>query len=321
MLRLFQSLFGESTATAPYSDSLVRKAIERAVDGTDPWLRGVTGYRKMLRPAVLAAIDHVVTLVDDLPPPCEASRAGYAHSPLLRAYFISFEQMQATFRNDKTLNDFLAQTTDRPQQICALLVMERHERRIFGAELRGETIQYDVPQTTVSFAEHRLIDPAAEESQTRFMLKRRAFDHLLALALERIAAMRDTRDDLIRHRTLLQAKLDLLHRGQWGFDPTACAEAPNCRALEVELAGIETRLSDVGGDDRTLETHLGVVRDVLGSPERSLWAQTSRLIVDSMGIKRLQSSPDTPELTLTELHNSAGRRLVASLVNLTAATG
>ncbi len=38
MLKLLQSIFG-STKQGSYPESLVREAIERAVDGTDPWLR------------------------------------------------------------------------------------------------------------------------------------------------------------------------------------------------------------------------------------------------------------------------------------------
>ena len=69
MLRLFKSIFQKDDAPGRYPDSLVREAIERAVDGTDPWLRGLSGYRRKLRPAVVAAIDHVIALVDGLQPP------------------------------------------------------------------------------------------------------------------------------------------------------------------------------------------------------------------------------------------------------------
>jgi hypothetical protein len=52
MLRLLHSIFG-SEQKGSYPESLVREAIERAVEGTDPWLRGVSGYRRKLRPAVM----------------------------------------------------------------------------------------------------------------------------------------------------------------------------------------------------------------------------------------------------------------------------
>ena len=46
MLRLFQSIFGKSATKGSYPESLVKAAIERAVDGTDPWIRAVSGYKK-----------------------------------------------------------------------------------------------------------------------------------------------------------------------------------------------------------------------------------------------------------------------------------
>ncbi len=46
MLRLLQSIFGLGDTTGGYPEDMVRKAIERAVDGTDPWLRAISGYRK-----------------------------------------------------------------------------------------------------------------------------------------------------------------------------------------------------------------------------------------------------------------------------------
>ena len=59
MLRIFYSIFGGDEEAGRYPDTLIKAAIERAVDGTDPWLRGLSGYPRKLRPAVLHAIDHV----------------------------------------------------------------------------------------------------------------------------------------------------------------------------------------------------------------------------------------------------------------------
>jgi hypothetical protein len=47
---------------------------------------------------------------------------------------------------------------------------------------------------------------------------RRAFDHLLSLALKRMVAVKEIREGLDNRRTLLQAKLDVLQRGNWGFE-------------------------------------------------------------------------------------------------------
>jgi hypothetical protein len=52
MLHLFQFIFGAGPdAAAPYPEELIDRAIERAVNGTDPRLRALPGYGKKLHDA------------------------------------------------------------------------------------------------------------------------------------------------------------------------------------------------------------------------------------------------------------------------------
>jgi len=197
-------------------------------------------------------------------------------------------------------------------------LMECEQRKTFGVELLGETVVRDVAQVTVSMAGHRLVDPTADLAETRRMLMRRAFDHLLSLALARISAIKDIREDLLQHRTLLQAKHDMLESGGWGFSAPG-GEAPPLEKLHRQLDDIEAQLSTVGGDDRYLEKHLEILIDVLSNAQRQLWIEPLTLIVDRMGIQRHTAADDAPELALRELHNAAGRRLITRLVKIPAA--
>lgn len=310
MWSLFHSIFGIPEEDERYPEKLVDAAIERAVDGTDPWLRGLSGYRKKLRPAVIAAIDHVVTLVDSLAPPRPATRDGYGRDPLLQAMFLSSEQMQ------KVIHDQLAAQPVEGGAVCALLVMELEQRGIFGVDLVGDTVVRDVAQVTVSFANHRLIDPTGSEAMTRRHLKRRAFDHLLGLALREMAATKEIREGLDNRRTLLQAKLDVLQRGAWGFDLGAPQKPDKIVDVETQLAEIEAQLKLVGDDGGALEVALGLLIDVLGRPQEHLWASRGNLAVDRMGIKRAAASEEAPELTLEQLHNAEGRNVVVTLVEI-----
>jgi hypothetical protein len=52
------------------------------------------------------------------------------------------------------------------------------------------------------------------------------------------------------------------------------------------------------------------VTSVLGRPGEHLWGDRETMILDGMGIRRDQVSSNSSELTLLELHNSEGRRLV-----------
>src|SRR5512147_2194565 len=119
MLRLLQSIFGNDKQ-GHYPESLVKEAIERAVDGTDPWLRAVSGYKKKLRPAVVRAIDHVVALVNKLPPPLAVELKSYDSDPRLKAFFMSTAEMRQIFGDDRNLADFLKGAGGSATRIIAL---------------------------------------------------------------------------------------------------------------------------------------------------------------------------------------------------------
>jgi len=316
MLRLFHSLFAAGAKLQRYPESLVREAIERAVDGTDPALRAVRGYRKRLRPAVLHAIDHVVALADALAPPIDAGPDDYDGDPRLRAFFVSAEQMRRVLDESPALADYRRGAGGG--ECFALLATDLEEKQVFGAELAGETLVRDVAQTTVSFGNFRLFDPAPAEAEARRLLKRRAFDHLLGRALGRLTRLRDQRAGLADRRTLLQAKIDLLQRCAWGFDRPGGEKPVDRRALEGELAALEERLLALGGAGEELTVSLELVADFLGRAEAHLWSESLRLAVDPMGIKRAQPRPDAPELDLQQLCNDEGRRVVVALLRLPA---
>lgn len=314
MLRLLHSIFG-GERQGQYPESLVKEAIERAVDGTDPWLRGVSGYRRKLRPAVVAAIDHVVTLVDSLPPPVPLSPARYGDDRLMKSFFISANDMKRVLAADRSLADFRKESAGVSFPVVALLAMERQEKVTFGAALSGEIIIRDTPMVTVSFEKHRFLDPTGDEGETRRLLKRRAFDHLLGLALTQLGDMKSERRELERRRELQRAKLNLLEREGWGFD-TAHTGSEGVDQVEEQLERIERQLRELGGDDRVLEAYLDVVVRVLGSPAEQLWPRPETIFIDRMGIRRQEAADDAPPLELNMLCNAAGRRQALLLVTL-----
>jgi len=316
MLRLLQSLFGGGIERGNYPESLIKEAIERAVDGTDPWLRAVSGYKKKLRPAVIRAIDHVVALVDGLAPPLEVTPGSYGNDPRLKAFFISTDEMRKIFASDKSLKEFRSGPEGTASPVIALLAMEKQEKGAFGVALSGDIVMHDVPQVTVNFNDHRLIDPTGNEGETRRKLMHRAYDHLLSLALRRITHVKGERENLERHRTLLQSRLNLLQRGGWGFDGTSSDETMDVAGVEKLLGQIDSQLMELGGDDRMLEVYLGILCDVLGRPEEHLWSMQETLFVDRMGIKRAEAADDAPELSLYVLYNAEGRNLVVTLVDI-----
>ncbi|HOP39715.1 MAG TPA: hypothetical protein PLI53_01600, partial [Geobacteraceae bacterium] len=167
MLRLLQYIFGSGKDQRKYRKPWIREAIERTVEGTDPWLRAVTGYKRKLRPAVIRSLDHIDALVGSLAPPIEAHFNPNGSSPSLAAFFASTAEMLDTFRNDQTLHAYLRNQARSSGQVVALLMMEKNERTIFGAELSGDVVVRDVPQLTVNFLSHRIQEPSENEDETR----------------------------------------------------------------------------------------------------------------------------------------------------------
>ena len=315
MFDLFQSIFRGGEQQGRYPESLIEAAIERAVDGTDPRLRALSGYKKQLRTSVIHAIDHVVALVDGIPAPLPAGRGDYNADPRLRALFASADRMQEVFGHDAALNEFRDGPDNGARQVVALLLAERVEKNVLGMELAGEMLRRDVAQVSVSFRKHRLIEVTSNEADTRRQLKRRAFDHLLTLALARIADVLGEKADLARQRDLLQHKLGVLKRGGWSLEAVEATPSEHA-ALIGELQEIETALAKLGTDANALQQRLDIVADLLGHAEQQLWAGDSVIHLDNMNIRRDAQDASAQRISLRELHNARGASLAMLLVTL-----
>lgn len=318
MLKLFQSIFGSEGNASRYPPHLVAQAIERVVDGTDPRLRALSGYKKRLRPAVLKLIDHVVALVTALPPPVNADRECYAGDPRLSVLFSSAERMLEIFACDANLSAFLQAQNLPPERLLVLLMAEYVEKNILGMDLAGDQVRQDVAQEVVTFTGFRLVDPAVDEDELRRQLRRRAFDHILTLALGEIVSRREARAGLQRQRDLLQRKLSALERSGWSF-ADAPASGASSRTLAEELEEVERQIETIGSPAAVLEQHLDLVCSMLEQAPAHLWGAPLRLCLDRMNIKRQPGDAGAVCIELTELHNRQGRRLVVLPVMITPA--
>lgn len=315
MLKLFQSFFGRGETAGRYPESLIETAIERAVDGTDTRLRLLPGYRKRLREPVIHAIDHVVALVDAIPAPLDACRDDFNADPRLPALFVSAAQMLELLGHDRAMDACLQAAAGGAERLTALLMAERTEKNVLGMELAGEQLRRDVAQLTIGFRNHRLVDVTDNETETRRLLKRRAFDHLLSLALARIAETRAERTDLARQRDVLRHKLTTLERNGWSFTETE-AEPPEPATLQTELDDIENQLQSLGADADVLGNHLDIVADLLGQAEQQLRIETIGMRLDSMNIQRDARDASARDIVLHEIHNARGRSIVLLLISV-----
>jgi hypothetical protein len=309
-VKLFQSIFGGREAVGRYPEILIEMAIERAVDGTDSRLRLVPGYRKRLREPVIHAIDHVVALVDDIPATVAAGPGAYRNDVRLAALFASAAEMQQVFARDRALSEYLSGGEGLgAERVTALLMARREEKHIFGMDLVGDQVRREVAQVSVSFSGHHLLEPRTVEKECRRFLKRRAFDHLLALALAQIAESRVERADLTRQRDLLQRKLRTMKRGTLSFDRPDPGE-PDAAGLQAELDAVSRQLEALGADADVLRAHLEVVAERLGEAERQVWSGDINLCLGPMNIRHEPGDPSGRTIVLHELQNARAARAV-----------
>lgn len=315
MLALFDSIFKRHHAAQRYPEALVKRAIERAVDSTDCRLRILPGYAKQLRPAVLHAMDHVVQLVDSLAAPVAMSANTWNQEVTLHAMFSSAERLQEIRARDPAYRDFIAAaTTPATQPLTALLLASYSEKHTFGVDLVNDNLISDVPLTIVSFDEHRLLGLAIAETETRQLLKARAYDYLLTLVLAKITAQREKREDLAVRKKLLRAKLDVLARGSGNFSAEICGA--DRTQLQQKLEQIETQLADMGADDTVLQHHLDIVKETLLLAEQQLWLACTTLYMDASHVMRSPEHLKADPIPVQMLHDTNGRQLAVLLVAL-----
>jgi hypothetical protein len=318
MLQLFQSIFGSGrTEPSAHPADLVERAIDRAVEATDSRLRAVPGYEKKLRGAVSHALDHVVALVDDLPAVLEVDPRAFGTNREVTVFFTSVDHVREVLERDPTLNQWRSSAEGAgAEEVNMLLLMTLQERKALGVALEGDVLRHDVAQTTVSLSKHRLVDMASVEAETRRLLKRRAFDHLLSLALGRMAATLAERGELERERDLLRRKQAALTAAGWSFDAAGSERPADPRVLRIKLEAIESQLGFLGTGSGLLKAQLGILVEVLAQAEQQFWSVREPLIIDRMGVKQVQASELAPEVELTVLHNAAGQSLVARVVRV-----
>jgi hypothetical protein len=295
MFSLFKSIFSSDlTDSAQYPEKLLEEAMERAIEGVDARLRGLSGYRKRLRPSLIKAIDHVVDLIDQMPPAIDASRERYSQDPYLAATFSSAVALQRYFSNERAIHEYLDNLKGpRPGHIIGLLLMERSEKKVFTVDIQGEILRRDVPQTTISFTGHRLLDPTGSEEETRKQLRRRAFDHLIELALQDIINSQSERLDLEQQYTLLRRKLSTLEAEGWGLEEGGSTSSDHADA-QIKLDEIEALFTN---------------------SQHKLYNNNVTVIVDRMNIKQNSVSETASELRWNELHSANGLVRTAMMVS------
>ena len=320
MLKLLESIFGRSPATAgKFDPTLIRKATDRLVDGTDPRIKAVSGYQDKLRPAVERTVEYVIDLIDSIREPAVVARANYLADARLRAFFSSVEHIREVVAASQAINEFLQATGGVPlDPVHALLAVRHDEKKTLGMKLVGGVVRRDVMQQVFNFHGHQFVAPNLDEELSRWELKRLAYDEMVSTALARLVAVREESNTARRDRELLKAKLHRLREGRLGLAP-AIENLPQTDAgnVEQEIARIEAELNKTPVRPTTLDDYLEMCADTLKSPESHLRIQPISITLDQMGRKVEEgSTPSAHTLSLQEISLSDGERAIVMPVRI-----
>ncbi len=312
VFHFLSTLFSPSMKRAQkVDDALIEASIDRVLEGTDRRLLALGSYRKQLRKPVEKAIMHVIELVDALPEPVEISRQTYGSDRRLRAFFASCDHMQEKVCGAKAVeNYFKLAPVSESNRVYGLLSLQWEEKSRLGTVLQNDHIQREVQQTYINFLNHSFLGPSLSIEEAFSNIKKRAFDFLIEIMLERIVAERTRYADLEKYRLLLISKLKAMRAGNWGLEGMLRPEnsgPEDLDSLEAEIASVENELKHMGASHEVLERNLQIIKDTLNRPEELLATRTIQLELDSMNIKPdVSTSGNTHQLDLTELYSGIG---------------
>ncbi|WP_454742802.1 hypothetical protein [Cupriavidus necator] len=253
----------------------------------NPRLRLVSRYQQRLRPALGQALDYVRERVQELPAPREASPQAWGTDPCIQAFFGTPRDVQLVFSRSPELQEFFQQSPDTPQAY-AVLGMAMTERRTLGVALEGDVMRTDVPQTTVSFGDHKVRIIAGTDAALREEIVRRMFDQLAMEGLARFAAGKSRRDVLEREQALLVARLRLLQRQGTGmrsvFGGDGDATPGEQGRLSEQVAENERELAQLGPETGALDRQLECLAEVFADARSCFSLEKRPLRLSAMNV-------------------------------------
>ena len=296
--------------------AIVKEAIDRLVDGIDPNMRLVVGYKKKLWQAVDKALIYIAWLVDTIPGPIDCNRKAFATDPLVNAVFATTTDLQRTFSQSEALRAFFADALNVNLDECyALMCMEKKEQSGFGMELQGDLVKKDVPRIAVNFFDHNILSPAATATEVRDSLKRCIFDALISNTFEAVMAnhLREAGTD--EYRKVLDKRYKA--NQAWGQELTSLILSIRTDAITGKTASRKDTTTETENNavDSQLETpaeRLARVIDILTHPESMIRLDHISMNLTRLGIKvKEDSSQAGNKIQFTELViNDVWRRVI-----------
>jgi len=265
----------------------IARAIEMVVENTDPRLKIVSGYQRKLRKPVIRSLLYLNRVVDRIPGPIEVNQKTFGNDPRVNALFASVDAMRDVFSLSDVVREFVKSHPGTEAFYCTL-GMFRQEKSVLGMDIVNGILRRGVAQVAVNFSDHWIGVAAGHSEETREMGRWRGMQSLCISALEHIAALRVTTQELREQQTLLEARLQDVRAAGEGLEPAPRSDSGDPADLETlrrRLQENARQLEEARTSLATLDGYLKEVGRVLSHPSGYLRVKPHSVSVTRMGLK------------------------------------
>ncbi len=263
----------------------LRQATDMVVKIADPRIRRVGRYRKSLRAPIKEAMAYCDHLVESLPGPVCLSRRQYHKDPLVKALFVSADNLEEVLHLAQGKNTSPDQ--EKAKDSVALLTMTSEEKTVFRHEQHGDVVLRDVKKRTVNFTDHRILASSATLDKTKERLKGRGLEVMATIAMEQIASLRGDLAELRERREYLKAMRKMLN----GRNRTLELFAHRDHETVEKLQNLETLIKEVAEEIDLLRQKIELPKDslallqkIMARPEDTLTSNKKTLRLDWMNV-------------------------------------
>lgn len=293
-------------------DERVRLAVEQVIAGIDPRLKGISGSRELLGPAVAHALAFAHEAVGHIPSGVLLTPENWGQSSLLQAFFTRPADISEALSASQDLRDFVmlpaASGIDVLYGVVAATCVERN---ILGHAMEGGMLRQDVVQKTISFSDMRIAGFAANEEGIREKIEDFVLEQLVLAALRDVAYNRQRSEQLAAYRQLLQMRLRLLEQGGTVLNPVLSGErqeATDVARLRSQLAANEAELNAVRQDGVGFESQLNAVVEALRNAEAIIRPKLLDFRLNAMNIIVGEEVADAADIRLVEFSTANPER-------------
>lgn len=284
-------------------------AIEQLFYEINPRLRFLPAYQEMLSRPVWNTLRHIHHVIDGIAGPVDAAARQWSANPVLRALFASSTEMGKLFSRDPALRSCIVTAPSDPAASCHVMIASTMQvHKVLGIAMRGDMMLRDVPQTQISFTDHRIVAFANSESGLREKLKAFALEFVAHKVLANIEAARSECEGLEQELALLRARLRMKLR-QDGGKACLCDRVEYSESEMTETCNLirekEGLLNQAAIHQPTLDYFMQQLLSVLNSVDKLLQIHAVTLHLDNMNILLESGDADAvPPVELTEIQRA-----------------